>query len=213
MNLNQFLFQNYQRFPNFLKHYISRLIFRPKLGIDVGLFGNVLFGPDVRIDDYSYLHGPAYISNISIGKYTSIAKEFNVITSNHNYENFSTYPFFSGENSPLRKYKEKEGSSLIPLYNTIIGNDVWIGTRVTLMGGCKIGNGAIIAAGAVVTKDVPSYAIVGGVPAKVIKYRFSKDIIQELEEMKWWNNSPDEIYQSWERYKAIVMNLSDNVNI
>ena len=69
----------------------------------------------------------------------------------------------------------------------IIGNDVWIGSHVLIKGGVHIGNGACVAAGAVVVKDVPPYAIVGGVPAKVIRYRFSPEVIGKLLELEWWN--------------------------
>ena len=77
-----------------------------------------------------------------------------------------------------------------------IGNDVWVGTRVLIMGGVTIGNGAVVAAGAVVTKDVPPYAIVGGVPARVIKYRFPEDVIQKLEASKWWTLDDDTLKQN-----------------
>ena len=71
--------------------------------------------------------------------------------------------------------------------NIKIGNDVWIAENVTIIGNVNIGDGAIIAFGAIVTHDIPPYAIVGGVPAKIIKYRFSQEIIDELLELKWWN--------------------------
>lgn len=74
---------------------------------------------------------------------------------------------------------------------TDIGNDVWIGMNVTIMGGLKIGNGAIIAAHSVVTKDVPPYSIVAGVPARIIKYRFDDDKIQKIEKFEWWRLSPE----------------------
>lgn len=73
----------------------------------------------------------------------------------------------------------------------IIGNDVWIGMRAIVMNGVTIGDGAVIGAGAVVTKDVPPYAIVGGVPAKIIKYRFPKTVIEKLLELKWWEYPPE----------------------
>ena len=73
---------------------------------------------------------------------------------------------------------------------TTIGNDVWIGRRVIIMMGVKIGDGAVIGAGAVVTKDVLPYSVVGGIPAKLIKFRFSLDIIAELEKIKWWEYGP-----------------------
>ena len=76
-------------------------------------------------------------------------------------------------------------------YNAIIGNDVWIGSNVIIKGGIKIGDGAIIAMGAVVTKDVPPYAVVGGVPAQVIKYRFKEEEIQALLSIQWWNKSDE----------------------
>ena len=74
-----------------------------------------------------------------------------------------------------------------------IGNGVWIGMRCLILDGVTIGDGAIVAAGAVVTKDVPPYAIVGGVPAKVLKYRFAPEVIERLLEIKWWNLPDEEI--------------------
>lgn len=74
-----------------------------------------------------------------------------------------------------------------------IGNDVWIGQNAVIMDGVKIGDGAIVAAGAVVTKDVAPYAIVGGVPAKLIKYRFDEATIKDLLRLKWWELSDKEI--------------------
>lgn len=74
-----------------------------------------------------------------------------------------------------------------------IGNDVWIGRRCIIMDGVTIGDGAIVAAGAVVTKDVPPFAVVGGVPAKVIKYRFSDEMCKRLQDIQWWNLSDDKI--------------------
>ena len=69
----------------------------------------------------------------------------------------------------------------------IIGNDVWVAFGATILSGVKIGDGAVVAAGSVVTKDIPPYAIVGGVPAKVIKYRFDDEIIKSLQDIKWWD--------------------------
>jgi len=82
------------------------------------------------------------------------------------------------------------------LKRTQIGNDVWIGARAIVLDGISIGDGAVIAAGAVVTKDVPPYAIVGGVPAKLIRYRFEDDVIQELLKWKWWDLSLDDLQKN-----------------
>jgi len=76
---------------------------------------------------------------------------------------------------------------------TNIGNDVWIGAKSIILNGVKIGNGVIIAAGSVVTKDIPSYTIVGGVPAKIIKKRFDDKIISELIKLEWWNLEPEKL--------------------
>ncbi len=80
----------------------------------------------------------------------------------------------------------------------IIGNDCWIGENVFYVGGITIGDGAVVLAGAVVTKDVPPYAIVGGVPAKVLKYRYDDDTIQFLLRIKWWNNSIEWLRENWQ---------------
>lgn len=117
-----------------------------------------------------------------IGKFCSIANDVTIfLDGEHNSSAISTYPFgyFSNFNSPNYEIKSKG--------DVIIGNDVWIGFGATILSGVKIGNGAIVAAKAVVTKDVGAYEIVGGVPAKLIRKRFSNEVIAKLEKIKWWS--------------------------
>lgn len=97
----------------------------------------------------------------------------------------STSPvFYKAKGGTGRHLGENEEPERV---STVIGNDVWIGLRAIIKAGVKIGNGAVIDAGAVVTKDIPDYAIAVGVPAKVIRYRFDAETIDKLNTMKWWN--------------------------
>lgn len=114
------------------------------------------------------------ISHLYIGNFCSVASEVSfVVAADHSTQNLSTYPF-----KTLCLGQEK--GEAVSKGDIVVGDDVWIGYRATILSGVHIGQGAIVAAGAVVTKDVPPYAIVGGVPAKVIGYRFPEDIREEL---------------------------------
>lgn len=113
-------------------------------------------------------------SRLFIGNYCSIAKDVLFLVGDDHYTNhISTYPF------RVMSLKECEHESTSK-GNIVVDDDVWIGSRATIMSGVHIGQGAVVAAGAVVTKDIPPYAIVGGVPARVIRYRFNEELIQEL---------------------------------
>lgn len=142
---------------------------------------------NVSLGDFTYISGNTKIMNTTIGKFCSIANEVLIGLAKHPSEIFaSSHPIFF---SPLKQAQITfVNKSYFQEYEDIfIGHDVWIGARAVVVDGVRIGNGAIIAAGAVVTKDVPPYAIVGGVPAKLIKYRFSEAEICFLEDFCWWN--------------------------
>lgn len=151
---------------------------------------------DSEIGAFSYVSSNCFLPNCIIGKYCSIANNVQVITSTHPSRQFvSTSPvFYSIQKQCGISFVEEKYFDEILLTqgrSIIIENDVWIGSNVILMGGINIGNGAIIGAGAVVTKDVPAYAVVGGVPSKVIRYRFPDDKIKKLLASEWWNKPAD----------------------
>lgn len=143
------------------------------------------------IKSFSYVGKNSIIQNANIGSYCSIANDVLIGLGAHPILNFSTSPLFYRINNPLNIQLIETNFDFDYNFNEYqpieIGNDVWIGARAILMDGVKVGDGAIIAAGAVVTKDVAPYAIVGGVPAKVIRHRFTSDRIEKLLKLQWWN--------------------------
>lgn len=153
---------------------------------------NLLYRDDVVIGDYTY--GDPYIrggyghAKCYIGKYTSIASGVEIqLVSDHHTSNISQYGLghmIRELNGGDSNYLEDE---LVAKGDVIIGNDVWLCAGCKIMPGVKIGDGAVIAAGSVVTKDVAPYTIVGGIPARIIKKRFKDEDISLLLEMRWWD--------------------------
>lgn len=157
-----------------------------------------------HIGAFSYCNSNVYLRVKSIGRFCAIGPDLiagmpehsiNGITPHIMFPQFDSmwaneFCDYANDNKMIIKLREKQNRDLGD-QSIVIGNDVWIGGRVTILRGVKIGDGAVVAAGAVVTKDVEPYSIVGGVPAKIIKKRFSDKIIEKLESIKWWEYGPD----------------------
>lgn len=163
---------------------------------------------DSQIGRYTYLGKNNKLDRVSIGKFCSIGSNIKILDSTHPTREFvSTSPVFYSTlcqcgTTFVTKDKFEEhlsgGDSKL-----IIGNDVWIGDDVTFMAGITIGDGAIIGTGALVTKDVPPFSICGGIPAKVIRYRFTQEQIDYLQTMKWWNKDDQWIRANADRFDSI----------
>lgn len=143
------------------------------------------FLQNTKFGDYTYTGHNTTIKYCSIGKYCSISWDVSIGGANHDYHHISTHPFSAFPSFGFVDGSEIGYQSYADEIN--IGNDVWVGSGVQILRGVTIGNGAIIGAGAVVTKGIPHYAIAVGNPAKVIKYRFSEDVITILEKLAWWD--------------------------
>lgn len=172
---------------------------------------NVVKDPNIIVGDYTmyndFVHDPVEFETnnvlyhypinqdkLIIGKFCSIAcgAKFLFNSANHTLKSMSTYPFplfFEQWNLDMKNVTDSWDNK----GDIVIGNDVWIGYEAVIMAGVTIGNGAIIGTRAVVTKDVPPYTIVGGVPARPIRKRFSDEVVQKLQEMQWWDWPDEEI--------------------
>lgn len=146
-----------------------------------------------KIGRFSYIGANSYI-NAKIGRFTSIAPNVRVLISRHpyTYPYVSTSPaFFSTKKQCNQSFVEEDKFSeqefIYDGYAVEIGSDCWIGDSVLIVSGVKIGDGAVVLAGAVVTKDVEPYSIVGGIPCSVKKFRYSNEDIEYLCRLKWWN--------------------------
>lgn len=151
-------------------------------------------------------HHTGYVIE-KIGAYCSFADGCSVV-GNHDLSGVSTFALFQGldlEGIPVFRnvVNNVPISRLINCERSVIGNDVWFGRNVTICNGAKIGDGVIAAAGAVITKDIPNYAVVGGVPAKVLKYRYNKKQIEMLNEIKWWEWPDEKVAENFHDFADI----------
>lgn len=175
--------------------YLKHVITNPNITVgDFTMYNDFVNDPTLFEKNNVLYHYPINHDKLQIGKFCSIAcgVKFLFNSANHTLSSLSTYPF------PL--FFEEWGLEKKDVTNAwdnkgdiVIGNDVWIGYEAVILAGVTIGDGAIIGTRAVVTKDVPPYTIVGGVPAKPIKKRFSEETISALLEIQWWNWSEERI--------------------
>lgn len=161
----------------------------------------------ISLDDNKFSYGPLSESCHeidTIGRFCSTA-EGSCVVPNHPLRSVSTHEFmYSSYHFPQIKieYERLKWEEFNPK-KTKIGNDVWIGRNVIILNGASIGNGAVIGAGSVVTKDIPDYAVAVGNPVRVIKYRFTQEQIEKLNDIKWWDWSLEEIEACYEDFKDI----------
>jgi len=167
---------------------------------EVGSFVNI---SDSIMDDYSYVSEYTQVANTTIGKFSNIASQVRINPGFHPYEMPSQHHLLYRQKMYGLGDDDKAFFNYRKVQKVEIGHDTWIGHGAVIMPGVKIGNGAIVGANAVVTKDVPSYAIVAGVSSKILKYRFTKDIINRIEEIAWWNWSHEEISKRIDDLKDI----------
>ena len=177
--------------------YLNAVIKDPQIEVgDYTIYNDFIADPLLFEKNNVLYHYPIHREKLIIGKFCSIAcgTKFLFNCANHTLKSLSTYTF------PLFYEEwELEKSNITTAWDNkgdiVIGNDVWIGYEAVIMAGVHIGDGAIIAARAVVTKDVPPYTIVGGTPAKEIRKRFDTEVIQQLLKLKWWDWSTNKIRQ------------------
>jgi len=162
-----------------------------------------------QLGSFTYVSANTKISNAKIGKFCSIGQDCKIGMGKHPTKDFvSTHPiFFSTLKQAQISFVDKNYFDEFEEIN--IGNDVWIGSNVLIIDGINVGDGVIIAAGSVVSKNIPPYAIVGGIPAKIIRYRFKEDEIEKLLKFKWWDKDLKYLRNHFKKFHNIKELLND----
>lgn len=202
MAISNLLFKCYANPNNKIRSVIRSLVYRLEGGEFYSRTLRKIFRHYHLVEVGMYTHGGCFTINAmakytSIGRYCSIAQGVKTFNRNHPVDFKSTHAFFF---NPKLGYCKKD---IIPHIALDIGNDVWIGANALIYPNVeKIGNGAVIAAGAVVNKDVPPYAVVVGNPGRIVRYRFSKAKIDELLASAWWEKSIGELKKDLRSFQS-----------
>lgn len=206
---------------NYLLSFISKARYNKRISLFAIWDRNTKFDPKIyiamgvrmgysTIGKYSRVRHFTVLYHTNVGKFSAIGKNVRLGVGQHPINLISTNLIFYKKNQikndwvrpiTFKEYKKIE-----------IGNDVWIGEGAMVMGGVVIGDGAIVASRSVVTKDVPPYAIVAGVPAKVVKYRFCEEIRKKLLQIKWWDLPEEEINKKLEAFTIFNISKDQLVN-
>ncbi len=187
----------YPRTNDYETVYLKNIISDPNIIVgDYTIYNDFHSDPVLFEKNNVLYHYPVNKDRLIIGKFCSIAcgTKFIFTSANHTLGSLSTYPFpIFFEEWGLDK--KQVASAWDNKGDTIIGNDVWIGYEAVILSGIHIGDGAIIGTRAVVTKDVPPYTVVGGIPAKEIRKRFDEETVKQLQQLRWWDWPYDKIQE------------------
>ena len=189
--------------------------YRPQQASQQMAFPQTVSFPENKVGQYTQVGHSGYIGrNTIIGKYCSIAPHVYIAPYSHPSKYLSTSTNFyrlHNDNPSLTSNTPDDPFEFEEFKGVKIGNDVWIAVNVVILDGITIGDGAVIAANSTVTHDVPPYAIVAGSPARIIKYRFSQEIIDRLMALQWWNLSPAMLKNLPYRIESAVNTLEHRV--